>query len=294
VDLDGDGIGDVISGSWPGELYFFKGQGKGRYAAGEIIKDKDGKAIKLGNASTVSASDWLGTGKLDLLVGTIEGYVYRIPNEGTARKPAFGKPEKLTVDGKEIKVPRGDSHAVAADWNRQGKLDLLVGAGDGSVLLFRNTGSRTKPSLAAAEVLVDAAKKDPRGGKAKIGVVDWNGDGWLDLLVGDDSQAQEEKRKLNDAQLAEQKKLQERLKKLTQEANQAEARQNELAQAIAGETAEARAQRLEKLQAARDRLLQLDKQVTAIEEKLSRFEPRKYHGYVWLFLRTPPKAAKPR
>ena len=33
MDLDGDGIGDLLTGSWPGELYFFKGKGKGEFAA---------------------------------------------------------------------------------------------------------------------------------------------------------------------------------------------------------------------------------------------------------------------
>ena len=30
MDLDGDGRTDILSGSWPGELYFFKGEGKGK------------------------------------------------------------------------------------------------------------------------------------------------------------------------------------------------------------------------------------------------------------------------
>jgi hypothetical protein len=294
VDLDGDGIGDVISGSWPGELYLFRGLGKGKFAAREAIKDRDGKVIKLGNASTVSACDWQGTGKLDLLVGNIDGHVYRIPNEGTARKPVFGKPQKLTADGKEIKVPGGHTHPVAADWNREGKLDLLVGVGDGSVLLYRNVGSRTEPKLAAARILVAAPPKGPRGGKAKISVVDWNGDGWLDLLVGDDSAAQPEKLNLTDAQKAQQKKLQERLKAVTQEADQVRAEQKKREKAVAGETGEDRAERLKKLQVGRDQLVKLDSQRATIQEALSQFEPRKYHGYVWLFLRNPPKGERSR
>ena len=34
-----------------------------------------------------------------------------------------------------------DSHPIAADWDGDGKLDLLVGAGDGSVWFFRNLGT---------------------------------------------------------------------------------------------------------------------------------------------------------
>jgi hypothetical protein len=94
VDLDGDGIGDMISGSWPGELCLFRGLGKGKFAARQTLKDRDGKVINLGRASTVSAADWLGSGKLDLLVGDIEGDVYRLPNEGTTQKPVLGKVQK--------------------------------------------------------------------------------------------------------------------------------------------------------------------------------------------------------
>ena len=49
-------------------LYLFRGQGKGKFKAGEILKDKDSKPIRVGYASTVFASDWRGTGKLDLLI----------------------------------------------------------------------------------------------------------------------------------------------------------------------------------------------------------------------------------
>ena len=88
MDLDGDGVLDILSGSyWPGDLYLFRGEGKGRFKASEIIKDKDGKPVRVGYASTVFAYDWRGTGKLDLLCGCIEGFIWLVPNEGTRTKP---------------------------------------------------------------------------------------------------------------------------------------------------------------------------------------------------------------
>ena len=48
MDLDGDGIPDLISGSWPGELFFFRGKGKGHFDAPIKLKDKNGKTINVG------------------------------------------------------------------------------------------------------------------------------------------------------------------------------------------------------------------------------------------------------
>jgi hypothetical protein len=65
VDLDSDGIGDILTRSYPGDLYFFKGKGNGEFAA-PVKLQHDGKAINLGPSSTAFAVDWRGTGRLDL------------------------------------------------------------------------------------------------------------------------------------------------------------------------------------------------------------------------------------
>jgi len=300
VDLDGDGIGDILTGCWPGELYFFKGKGKGEFAA-PVKLQRDGKDIKLGSASTVFAADWRGTGRLDLLVGNIEGDIYLVPNDGTNAKPAYGTPRKLEAGGQLIKAPHGDSQPVVADWDGDGLLDLIVGCGDGSVVWYRNVGSKTEPKLAHGVTLVKAAPmqqtKEIRPGiRAKVCTVDWNGDGQLDLHVGDFGITYGEKPKMS-----------ERDKKVEKEANaKVQELQTKLqpfydeyfrklkSSAKEDDSAEAKREREKKAQEVLNRkeCQELQKEMQKVFETVRKFQgPHTLHGHVWLYLRKPPAAA---
>ena len=194
MDLDRDGRLDVISGSYPGELYVFRGQEDGTYAASERIVDATGDEINLGSAAAVFAADWDRDGDLDLVVGDISGHVWFVPNASGGSALAFGDAQKLDVVGDEIRVPHGDAGPVIADWDGNGTLDLIVGCGDGSVLLYANDAKEGLPVLAAPKPLLrssgDGMYLEPGapmrvGSRVKPGVADLDGDGRLDLLVGD-------------------------------------------------------------------------------------------------------------
>lgn len=334
MDLDGDGHLDILSGSWPGEIFFFKGGPDHTFAAPVKLKNKEGKTINVGGgirensgdmlliagdakfeqkdgknfivyedqrieipkgkqagitgtASAVHAVDWNGDGKLDLLVGEIGGSVYLVPNEGTAKAFAFGKERQLTAGGKPLQVNGGDAGPFACDWDGDGKTDLLVGAGDGSVWFYRNVGTKTEPQLAAGVCLVppgeahygaDAPKEPRRGHRAKVCAVDWDGDGRLDLLVGDFATQKPVLPEPTAGQKAEQDKLRKELDDVTN-------RYREFSQKLHGPNRLKDEKELEK--ASKDFQEVLEK-MQSLRGKL----PPEYenHGWVWFFKRLPPAA----
>src|SRR5262249_42734863 len=150
-----------------------------------------GKPLNVGSAAAAFAVDWDGNGTLDLIVGNVLGEVYFIPNEGKGKELAFGTPRRLEAAGQPITVS-GDAAPIAADWDGDGRLDLIVGAESGSVVWYRNVGGAKTPKLEAARVLVKESpvgwggddKRLPGdwGLRVKPCVVDWDGAGQLDLL----------------------------------------------------------------------------------------------------------------
>ena len=187
---------DIVSGSWPGDLFLFPRRPNGTYGAPKALRYADGSKIKVGSATAVAAADWNQDSITDLLVGDIGGFVHLVLNTGTATRPNFEKGKRLKAGGRTIKVSKGDAGPAVADWDSDGLQDLIVGTGAGDVLWFRNTQSATDPLLAAGEPLIKGSptKSDDliafdnpthSGLRTKINIVDWNQDGAKDLIVGD-------------------------------------------------------------------------------------------------------------
>jgi len=223
VDYDADGTLDLVSGSYdPGDLYLFRGLGHGKYAAVQPLKDATGTPLvhhpeelkkyqafeRQGKQNSDEATgqrvasfgswpgfvDWDGDGDLDLLIGSFGGEVFLRSNQGTRSEPVWAAESVRVVDekGEALQVP---AHADVnpADWDGDGLFDLVSGGGSGGVYWMRNTGRKGAPAFADPRPIVEprtgerGTLREPTwpGNGTQACVTDFDGDGDLDVLVGD-------------------------------------------------------------------------------------------------------------
>ncbi|MEQ9406365.1 MAG: VCBS repeat-containing protein [Fuerstiella sp.] len=287
VDLDNDDRMDVITVSYHGQIWWFRRRPDGTYEDKTSLMDTDGEPVNVGYGSGAFAHDWDADGDLDLLV-SITARILMVPNEGDAHRPKFGEAQPVLADGKPIELAL--SGPVVADWDSDGRPDLLAAYEAGGVNWYRNVGTRKQPRLQAAQSLIphspapwnddDARRSDEWGARAKICVHDWNNDGLPDILLGDRNGSFTAKPKQSPEEQAEELRAGVDLQRLQSEWSAAfkELRSRSVAEPddSVGET---RQQLLTKLS-------DLRQQIKQAEDTVNRYKvQRQAHGNIWLFLR---------
>ncbi|MFO7908071.1 MAG: FG-GAP-like repeat-containing protein, partial [Pirellulaceae bacterium] len=132
--------------------------------------------------------DWDGDQRADLILGLADGKVQLWPNVGTATAPQFGSPTYLQVGepGDKSDIDVGSRATLdIVDWDNDGSYDLVLGAVDGKVRVFLNEAATGAADFRSASFVLDGANElVVPDGRGSVAVVDLNGDGRKDLVVG--------------------------------------------------------------------------------------------------------------
>ncbi len=204
IDIDGDGRLDIVSAPLDGDSVpsVRLNQGGGTHGlfteprpmlpAGQEIRHPQPYGDPW---AFVYLYDFDGDGVLDILWADAPGHVYLHHNGGTNRSPAYDtRGERLvTTDGKSIKVgppvvslneipdftvmQGSRATLAAADFNRDGASDLVVGDAYGDVYYFENAGTNQKPAF------VPGVRVSHVGARAVPLTYDVDGDRWPDIVV---------------------------------------------------------------------------------------------------------------
>jgi hypothetical protein len=217
VDIDGDGRRDILSGSYSrmtndmaGLFQVLYGKTDGTFRKAEVLKGTDGAPLIIpvhskpgkgedwiNNICTRPfAADWDRDGRLDLVVGTFPGKLYLFRGQGSGK--FLPKPEEMKAGDQPLIVEGHHGDPFVIDWDNDGDLDILSGSSEGGVQWAENRAGPGKPPrlepfrkliehgprVDYGSILRDADIKGPLT-DTRIWVDDVNGDGKLDILVGD-------------------------------------------------------------------------------------------------------------
>ena len=211
MDLNGDGHLDILSGSYSrqdqdmaGLFQVLWGKPDGTFGKPEVLNGSDGQPLLLPKSDDITdrictrpfAVDLDGDGHLDIVSGNFTGTFAWFRGEG---KGKFAPTSTwLEHAGTPLRVDaHGDPFFV--DYDKDGDFDMFSGSAQGGVFYFANEGSKTAPKFAAKATVLKAHGHAMPGADTKFGdahltgpsadtrvwVADVDGDGKLDLLVGD-------------------------------------------------------------------------------------------------------------
>ena len=211
VDWDRDGAKDLLVGTYRNRIAFIKNVGTNRdrrLVYKGFLKTAEGEPLALPTRPVaakpegvfkhdyypvLSAVDWNDDGRLDLLAGgyvTGRIYFYENRSPNPIGLPVLHMRGPVEADRKPINVRDWSAAPCVADFNADGKLDLISGSftwlpkdkhQPSFLRYYENSGTPAVPSLAVRPFPFEGKLRSFRLPVPRA--ADWNGDGKLDLFV---------------------------------------------------------------------------------------------------------------
>ena len=186
VNLDGDGLLDLVSGEEGGTLKAWRNTGT---VTAPTFTGLTGTAnpfngIDVGQFSAPAFVDLNGDGLLDLVSGESNGTLLAWRNTGTHAAPVFAALTGTANPFNGIDPGNGSTPAFQ-DLNGDGLADLVLGESDGRILTWRNTGTSAAPVFTALTGTANPYNGIDVGIASAPAFVHLNDDGLLDLVSGE-------------------------------------------------------------------------------------------------------------
>lgn len=203
IDWDGDGVLDLIVGNSEGFILFFKNIGDNvnpAFLPGERIQAGGGDIqIQAGYSGSVQGTpesrwgyvsptvvDWTGDGLPDIILGDITGNYTIYINRGTRKNPMLDVARSIYCDGIELHGMWRSRAAVGMFGNR---LAMAIVDGDDHFHLYwkiddYNVEDGGKLLLTDGSLIITSAEPAGGTGRCKLDFFDYDGDGKLDLIIG--------------------------------------------------------------------------------------------------------------
>ncbi len=203
ADWDGDGLIDIVSGNSAGNILFFKNTGTNQKPAyQDPVPLKAGGAdihVQPGYREDIQGPhearwgyvcpvvyDWNGDGLPDILTGDSRGKFMVYINIGTKTKPELDVEKSLFYKGLNV---HGGWRSIPGVGNMAGKDAYIILDSDNQFHLYYkidayNVSDGGKLKLTDGTFINGHRRKGGQVGRAKTQIVDWDGDGVKDLLIG--------------------------------------------------------------------------------------------------------------
>lgn len=205
ADWDGDGNTDLIVGNSEGRILFHKNHGSDREpefgigepmrAGGNVIEIQQGYRSVQGPGearwgySCPTVADWNEDGLPDLLISSARPEHWIAMNVGTKTEPKLSEPRPIYLDGLDLHGQWRTRPAVA----KMGRRMAYITQDDAGALRrywriddtnVEDAGPLTLTTGASITVHITPGAGPGQKGRPKLELVDWDGDGALDLFVG--------------------------------------------------------------------------------------------------------------